>query len=138
METETDVLRRAGLNVTLRRIHLLQALREFKRDDERPTAEEVFRKIHANGHKISQAAVYQVLAQFEQAELIQRHHFARQQPHARYELNHQNHHYHMVNVDTGKIIAFSDASIEQRLQQLIKEYGFELDSRDVVVYVRES
>ena len=138
MEMEADLLRRAGLNVTVRRIYLLQALQDFKRNEEHPTAEEVFRKIHANGHKISQAAVYQVLAQLEQAGLIQRHYFGRRQPHARYELSQQNRHYHMVNVKTGKVIAFTDASIEQRLQQLTKEHGFELDNRDLVVYVRES
>jgi len=43
----------------------------------------------------------------------------------------------MVDVDTGEVIEFTDASIEKRQREIVEEHGFELVDHNLVLYIRQ-
>ena len=114
MEQETQELRKAGLKVTHPRMRILQI---FEEDGVRHlTAEDVYKKLLAHQEDIGLATVYRVLTQFEAAGILSKHNFEGGQ--AVYELDRGQHHDHMIDVDSGKVIEFVSEEIE-RLQREI-------------------
>ena len=75
------------------------------------TAEDIYRQLLDHGDEIGLATVYRVLTQFEAAGLVLKHNFEGGQ--AVYELDRGDHHDHMVDIDTGKVIEFQSAEIEE-------------------------
>ena len=81
------------------------------------------------------ATVYRVLTQFESAGLVSRHHF--EGGHSVFELMPDDHHDHMVDVDTNEVIEFVDEQIEVRQHAIAAERGFEIIDHSLVLYVRK-
>ena len=75
-----------------------------------------------------------MLTQFESAGLVLRHNF--EGGHAVFELAKDEHHDHMVDVDSGKVLEFFDEVIEERQKQIAAEHGFELVDHSLTLYVR--
>ena len=126
-------LKNAGLKVTLPRLKVLEVL-----EDEGPhhlSAEDVYRKLIASDESVGLATVYRVLTQFEAAGIVDRHNF--DDGHAVYELAHETHHDHMVDIDTGTVTEFTSDHIEELQKELVREYGFELVDHELVLYVRK-
>jgi putative Ca2+/H+ antiporter (TMEM165/GDT1 family)/Fe2+ or Zn2+ uptake regulation protein len=112
--THPDDLKSIGLKATYPRLKILDLFHKLQ-DEGAPrhvTAEDVYRHLLADGLDIGLATVYRVLTQFEQAGLLQRHHF--ESGKAIFELNAGNHHDHLVCVDCGRVEEFFDAAIEKR------------------------
>lgn len=133
MADENQELRKAGLKVTLPRIKILQVLERHSEDH--LSAEDVYKALIEAGEDVGLATVYRVLTQFEAAGLVDKHNF--DGGHAVFELSAEDHHDHMVNVDTGEVIEFFDPAIEQRQHQLAEEHGMELVDHALVLYVRK-
>lgn len=125
-------LKKAGLKVTLPRLKILQMLETA--DPRHMSAEDVYRQLIDAGEDIGLATVYRVLTQFESAGLVVRHNF--DGGHALFELDDGDHHDHMVNMETGKVVEFIDDVIEKRQQQIADEHGFELVDHKLVLYVK--
>ena len=125
-------LKKAGLKVTLPRLRILELLE----DDEKNhlSAEEIYRRLIGAGEEVGLATVYRVLNQFEQAGICIRHNF--EEGHAVYELTPSDHHDHMVCLETGDVIEFTDDIIEERQKKLAKKEGFEIVDHSMVLYVR--
>jgi Fur family ferric uptake transcriptional regulator len=105
---ETRDLRKLGLKVTHPRMRILELLEQAR--PRHMTAEDIYRKLVEEGDEIGLATVYRVLTQFEAAGLVLKHNF--EGGHAVYELDRGEHHDHMVDIDTGKIIEFESDEIE--------------------------
>ena len=56
--------------------------------------------------------------------------------HAVYELTPSDHHDHMICLDTGDIIEFTDDIIEDRQDKIAKEKGYEIIDHSMVLYVK--
>lgn len=125
-------LKKAGLKVTLPRLKILQMLETA--DPRHMSAEDVYRQLIDAGEDIGLATVYRVLTQFESAGLVVRHNF--DGGHALFELDDGDHHDHMVNMETGKVVEFIDEVIEKRQKQIADEHGFELVDHKLVLYVK--
>jgi len=97
---ESQDLRKVGLKVTHPRMRILELLEQSK--PRHMTAEDIYRHLLEEGEEIGLATVYRVLTQFEAAGLVLKHNF--EGGHAVYELDRGEHHDHMVDIDTGKII----------------------------------
>ena len=97
-------------------------------------AEEIYRKLIDAGEEVGLATVYRVLTQFEQAGICIRHNF--EEGHAVYELTPSDHHDHMVCLNTGDVIEFTDDIIEERQRILAKERGYEIIDHSMVLYVK--
>lgn len=128
--TSNQELRKAGLKVTLPRIKILQLLEQAK--DRHVSAEDVYKALIDAGEDVGLATVYRVLTQFEQAGLVERHNF--DGGHAVFELDSGKHHDHMVCTETGKVIEFHNADIEQLQEQIARELGYELTGHSLVLY----
>ena len=125
-------LKKAGLKVTLPRLRILELLEH----DEKThlSAEEIYRRLIGAGEEVGLATVYRVLTQFEQAGICIRHNF--EEGHAVYELTPSDHHDHMVCLETGKVIEFTDEIIEERQKKLAKKEGYEIVDHSMVLYVK--
>jgi Fur family ferric uptake transcriptional regulator len=130
---ETKDLRKLGLKVTHPRMRILELLEQAR--PRHMTAEDIYRKLVEEGDEIGLATVYRVLTQFEAAGLVLKHNF--EGGHAVYELDRGDHHDHMVDIDTGKIIEFESAEIEELQHKIAAEYGYEIEAHALVLYVRK-
>ncbi|MFZ5657523.1 MAG: ferric iron uptake transcriptional regulator [Pseudomonadota bacterium] len=130
---ESQDLRNAGLKVTHPRLRILAVLEGAQ--SRHMTAEDIYRELLEQGEDIGLATVYRVLTQFEAAGLVLKHHFESGQ--AVYELDRGEHHDHMVDVDTGKVIEFESAEIEALQQRIAAEHGYEIEAHSLVLYVRK-
>lgn len=124
-------LREAGLKVTSPRLKILEILENS--DKRHLSAEGIYQILHADGSDIGLATVYRVLAQFEQASLITKHNFEGNI--SVYELKDQDHHDHMVCLETGKVIEFSNEEIEAIQKKVAEEHGYVLSDHSLVLYV---
>ena len=100
---ESEDLRKAGLKVTHPRTRILELLETT--GVRHMSAEDIYRRLINSGEEIGLATVYRVLTQFEGAGLVLKHNFEGGQ--AVYELDHGQHHDHMVDVESGKVIEFT-------------------------------
>jgi Fur family ferric uptake transcriptional regulator len=129
---EGQELRKAGLKVTLPRVKILQHLEEAP--ERHMSAEDIYKALLESGADVGLATVYRVLTQFEQAGIVVRHNF--EGGSAVFELATEEHHDHMVRVDTNEVIEFVDPVIEKRQYEIAEEHGFELVEHKLVLYVR--
>jgi Fur family ferric uptake transcriptional regulator len=128
-------LRKAGLKVTLPRVKILQLLESAEADALHLSAEDVYRSLLESDEDVGLATVYRVLTQFESAGLVNRHNF--ETGHSVFELAKGEHHDHMVCMESGEVVEFTDALIERRQQEIAKEHGYELVDHSLVLYVRK-
>lgn len=135
MPDENQELRKAGLKVTLPRLKILQILESSEEGPQHLSAEDVYLALRAAGEEVGLATVYRVLTQFESAGLVDRHNF--EAGHSVFELSKGDHHDHMVCVESGDVIEFTDPVIEKRQHEIAKEHGYELMDHSLVLYVRK-
>lgn len=131
-DTQSDDLRKAGLKVTLPRVRILNILEE--NSQRHLSAEDVFKALMEAGDDIGLATVYRVLTQFETAGLVTRHNF--EGGHSVFELDDDEHHDHMVCVETGDVIEFVSDEIEQLQHDIAAKHGYEITDHSLVLYVR--
>jgi Fur family transcriptional regulator, ferric uptake regulator len=123
-------LKTIGLKATVPRLKILEL---FENSNKRHlAAEDVYRLLMGDGVDIGLATVYRVLTQFEQAGLLQRHHF--ESGKAVFELNNSSHHDHLVCVQCGRVEEFMDAEIEKRQNKIAKERGFNIREHALYLY----
>ncbi len=127
---KTSDIKNAGLKLTLPRMKILELLESS--DDRHLKAEDVYKMLLDSGEEISLATVYRVLTQFETAGLVRRHHF--EGGHAVFELNDGDHHDHMVDISTGKVVEFYDEVIEQRQKDIANKFHFTITGHTMVLY----
>lgn len=125
-------LKKAGLKVTLPRLKVLGLLESAK--EHHMSAEDVYKALLETGDDVGLATVYRVLTQFESAGLVLRHNF--EGGHAVFELAKDDHHDHMVDTTTGKVIEFFDPIIEKRQHEIAEAHGFELVEHSLTLYVK--
>jgi Fur family ferric uptake transcriptional regulator len=123
-------LKKAGLKITLPRIKILEILENAK--DHHLSAEDVYRILVESGDDIGLATVYRVLTQFEEAGLVVRHHFSEE--HSVFELDHGEHHDHLVCVKCGKVKEFVDHVIEERQRQVAADAEFSITDHSLNIY----
>ncbi|MCZ0945242.1 MAG: ferric iron uptake transcriptional regulator [Gammaproteobacteria bacterium] len=125
-------LKKAGLKVTLPRLKVLEVLE--RAEPHHMSAEDVYRHLIEQDESVGLATVYRVLTQFESAGIVERHNF--DDGHAVYELASEEHHDHMVDVDSGQVFEFVNERIEALQEEIVAEKGFELIDHELVLYVR--
>ncbi len=126
----TDNIKEAGFRVTKPRVEILKLLENSEK--QHYSAEELYHELINQGIKIGIATVYRVLTQFVEAGLVIKHNFESDQ--SVFELDTGEHHDHMVDMKTGKIIEFHDEIIEQRQREIAEEHGFVLMEHSLTLY----
>lgn len=123
-------LKKAGLKNTQPRRSILEIL--DKASDHHMSAEDIYRQLVEAGEEIGLATVYRVLTQFEEAGLVVRHHFEGGQ--SVFELDHGEHHDHLVCVKCARVEEFCDEVIERRQQEIAKKAGFEITDHSLNIF----
>jgi len=123
-------LQSIGLKATLPRLKVLELFQNSK--ERHMSAEDVYKLLLNDNADVGLATVYRVLTQFEQAGLLQRHHF--EGGRAVFELNEGSHHDHLVCLQCSKVEEFYDAEIEKRQHKIAKDRGFSLHDHSLYLY----
>ena len=125
-------LRKVGLKVTMPRRKRLEILESSKL--RHLSAEDMYKQLLDAGEDIGLATVYRVLTQFEAAGLVTRHNF--EGGHSVFELDDGDHHDHMVCVETGDVIEFTNDEIERLQHEIAEAHGYEILDHNLVLYVK--
>ena len=97
-----------------------------------PDVEEVFARASKIDDKISIATVYRTVRLFEEAGILERHDFG--DGRARYEERSDEHHDHLIDVQSGKVIEFTNSEIEQLQEKIAQELGYRLVDHRLELY----
>ena len=127
---ESSDIKNAGLKLTLPRMKILELFESSV--DRHLKAEDIYKMLLDSGEEIALATVYRVLTQFETAGLVTRQHF--DGGHAVFEINDGEHHDHLVDIATGKVVEFYDEIIEQRQKEIAEKYNFNITEHTMVLY----
>lgn len=123
-------LKKAGLKITLPRRKILEILEKAK--EHHLSAEDIHRILQDSDEEIGLATIYRVLTQFEEAGLVIRHHFEGGQ--SVFELDHGEHHDHLVCVKCGRVEEFIDDLIEARQQEIAMQAGFNITDHSLNIF----
>jgi len=110
-----------GLRMTGQRRTIARVLSEAH---DHPDVEEVYRRASARDKGIALSTVYRTLRLFAARGILERHEFG--EGRGRYEQASREHHDHLIDVDTGKVIEFRNEDIEKIQERIARELGFQL------------
>ena len=94
--------------------------------------EEVHQRATKIDERISLATVYRTLRLFEEAKLLERHDFG--DGRSRYERRPMEHHDHLIDLDTGKVIEFHSDEIEELQTRVAERLGYDLVGHRLELY----
>ena len=135
MNKQNSELKKAGLKATLPRIKIMEILESTAIQEEAHfSAEDIYKELLQKGENIGLASVYRVLTQFESAGMVKKHHF--EGSHAVYEVI-EEHHEHMVDLETGKVLEFQDAELMDKLNEIAEKSGYQLVDHSLVLHVKK-
>ena len=97
-----------------------------------PDVEELYARASAQDSAISIATVYRTVKLFEEAGILEKLEFG--DGRARYEDAERDHHDHLIDVETGKVIEFVDPEIEELQEQIARKLGYRLKGHRLELY----
>ena len=118
----------AGLKMTGQRKVILNVL---SKADDHPSVEDVYERAKKVDKSISIATVYRTLSLLDELDLVIRHEF--QEGYSRYEVN-WDHHHHLVDLETGKVVEFQNEELEKLKIKIAKDLGYELVDHRLELY----
>jgi Fur family ferric uptake transcriptional regulator len=110
-----------GLKMTEQRRIIARVLSDSV---DHPDVEQVYRRATEMDPRISIATVYRTVRLFEEASILARHDFG--DGRARYEEAPETHHDHLIDVQSGRVIEFTNEEIERLQKRIAEELGFRL------------
>ena len=118
-----------GLRMTDQRRVVAQVLAD---SHDHPDVEELYRRAAARDPHISIATVYRTVRLFEEAGVIEKHDFG--DGRSRYEEASDEHHDHLIDMKTGRVIEFMDPEVERLQAEIAKRLGFRLVGHRMELY----
>ena len=97
-----------------------------------PDVDELHKRVNKIDSKISIATVYRTVKLFDEAGIVAKHDFKGTK--ARYEEAIQEHHDHLIDVNTGEIIEFVNEDIEKLQQKVAEQLGYKLVDHRLELY----
>lgn len=118
-----------GMRMTDQRRVIARVLSEAT---DHPDVEEVYRRSTEIDARISIATVYRTVRLFEEAGILERHDF--RDGRSRYEPVSDEHHDHLIDVETGQVHEFHNEDIERLQREVAKRLGFRLIDHRMELY----
>src|SRR6267143_1628634 len=97
-----------------------------------PDVEQVYRRATEMDPHISIATVYRTVRLFEEANILARHDFG--DGRSRYEEMPSDHHDHLIDLQSGRVVEFRNEQIEKLQQIIADELGYELVGHRLELY----
>ena len=97
-----------------------------------PDVDELHKRINKIDKKISIATVYRTVKLLEESGIIEKHDFKGGK--ARYEESPEEHHDHLIDINSGEIIEFVDKEIEILQNKVAKKLGYKLVDHKLELY----
>lgn len=101
-----------------------------------PDVEELYRRASRIDSGISIATVYRTVRLFEEANILERHDF--RDGRSRYEEATEQHHDHLIDVETGDVVEFQNEEIERLQREVAKKLGYDLVDHRLELYAVSS
>ena len=125
-----------GLRLTEQRKIIVRLLEETIFDTKfHPDVDEIYNRAIKIDKKISVATVYRTVKLLEENGIIDKHEFKAGK--ARYEVSTENHHDHLIDINSGEIIEFIDDDIEKLKKKIANKYGYELIDHRLELYCKK-
>jgi len=121
-----------GMKMTGQRKVIAQVVSEASESHEHPDVEEVHRRAARIDAKISIATVYRTMRLFDEAGIVEKHDF--RDGRARYEEIAENHHDHLIDLKSGRVVEFFNEDIETLQRKVANELGYELVDHRLELY----
>jgi Fur family ferric uptake transcriptional regulator len=128
-ETLEEQCAKKGMRMTDQRRVIAQVMEGA---DDHPDVEELYRRASAIDGRISLSTVYRTLNLFEEAGLVTKHDF--RDGRARFEPIPDEHHDHLIDIRTGKVIEFRNEEIEAIQDLIAKRLGYRLVDHRLELY----
>ena len=100
--------------------------------EDHPDVDELHKRISKVDSKISIATVYRTVKLFEESGIVAKHDFKGNK--SRYEQAPEEHHDHLIDINTGEIIEFVDEDIEKLQKKVAEKYGYKLVDHKLELY----
>ena len=97
-----------------------------------PDVDELHRRVNKIDAKISIATVYRTVKLFEEAGIVEKHDFKGRK--SRYEQAPQEHHDHLIDINTGEITEFVNEDIEKLQKEVAEKLGYKLVDHRLELY----
>lgn len=97
-----------------------------------PSVEDVYSRAHEVDDRISLSTVYRTVRLFVDAGIVESHDFGDGK--ARLETVAEEHHDHLIDLKTGRVIEFSNEEIEKLQERVARELGFKLVDHRLELY----
>ncbi len=110
-----------GLKMTGQRRLIARVLSDA---EDHPDVEELYRRASRLDGRISVATVYRTVRLLEEKGILERRDFGGGR--ARFDPADRGQHHHLIDVDSGKVIEFSDAEHQALAEKIARRLGFEL------------
>ncbi len=120
---------KAGMRMTEQRKIIAQVI---ENTIDHPDVEELYRRAVKIDKKISLSTVYRTLNLFEEAGLVTKHDF--KDGRARFELIPEQHHDHLIDIKSGKVIEFRNEEIEAIQEVIANRLGYKLVDHRLELY----
>lgn len=127
----SNLCQKNGLRLTAPRRIIMETLLN---SHDHPDAVELHKRVNAIDPSISIATVYRTLNTLYDKGILDRHTFANRRN--RYEAVVREHHDHLIDVVSGRVIEFRSDEIERLQEDVARNFGYEIVSHKLEIYVR--
>ncbi len=119
----------AGMRMTGQRRIIARVI---SKADDHPDVDALYQRAVKLDENISIATVYRTVRLFEEAGILTRHDFG--DGRSRYETVSDDHHDHLIDLQTGKVIEFTNEEIEVLQKEVARKLGYRLVDHRLELY----
>ena len=130
-----DKCKEKGVRLTDQRKVIAKVMSESKSmygSKDHPDVDELHKRVSLIDKKISIATVYRTVKLLEESGIIARHDF--KEGKSRYEPSTEEHHDHLIDINSGEIIEFVDKDIEKLQNKIAEKLGYRLVDHKLELY----
>jgi len=118
-----------GVRLTDQRKLIAKVMSE---SESHPDVAELHKKVSKFDSKISIATIYRTVKLFEEAGIVSKHDFKGSK--SRYEQAPEEHHDHLIDINSGEITEFVNEEIEKLQKQVAEKLGYRLVDHRLELY----
>jgi len=135
MSTIEDKCKKKGVRLTEQRKVIAKVMSDSKikyGSKDHPDVDELHKRVSLIDKKISIATVYRTVKLLEETGIIERHDF--KEGKSRYEPLTEEHHDHLIDINSGEIVEFVDKDIEDLQKKVAQRLGYKLVDHKLELY----